>query len=119
MDLQRAAAAQSEGLERLPYRVEVSHRNPSQHDVLPRRGAGSAGAVVAEDLREAAELLRVQVALRHAHLDGGVTGLLLGAYRRSHPFLEGGALCVGRLDGGGRQLGRLRLLVVEEEQLVG
>ena len=75
--------------------------------------------MLAQQRGEAAELLWVQVAFRHLHLDRRVPRLLLRAHRRPRPLLERRAVGVGRLVGVGRRLRCFGLLVVEEQQRVG
>ena len=117
-DLTDAAATQPEGTERLPDGVRAALRDPAEDDVLPLRGPRAAVAVGAEDVRQAAELRRGEVTLRHLHLDREVAGLLLRADRGALPLREGRCLCGGHLHNLDVQGGRFRLLVIEVEEVV-
>src|SRR5215211_2994897 len=116
-DLVLAGVAEAELEQALPYVIDGLVADPAQHQVLVDRGAGVAAAELAHDLRELAHLLGREVAAGDLHAHRREAVLALGLDAGLAEALELGEVAVGaaRLHGDRR---RIRLLVVDEEQVV-
>ena len=93
------ASPSPSSLEPLPDVVDRLVAHPAQQEVLVHGGAGVAAAELAHDLREAAELLRREVAAGDLDLDGREALLALRLDVGRAEARERGAVAVGRAVG--------------------